>query len=406
MNILVLAGGSDQIALISELKKRGHFIILVDYFENPVAKNYADKHIKASTLDIDNVRKIAIHEEAGLVTTACTDQALLVVAKVSEELKLPCYISYQTALNVTNKSHMKKILSENNIPTAKHIIVNTALIKNIDDFNFPLVVKPVDCNSSKGVKKVYKKDELKYFIDSAISISRTKSAIVEEYREGEEISADFYIYNGIAKLLLVTGSYKIPDKNSFTILQSNYPVVNKNEEVQIINIAQKIVDSFNLTNTPLLLQLVKNKGEFYVLEFSARIGGGSKYKLIEILSGVNIMNIYVDLILGKFLSASPENKKNYALMNYVYCNPGILHEFVNFEKLKKEHIIDEFFFYKSIGMKIEQTETSSDRAAGFLITGNKKQDVISNLYIADQELRILDQAEKDIMKHGLYVHQK
>lgn len=38
MKILVLAGGSDQIALIQELKKRGHETILVDYFQNPPAK--------------------------------------------------------------------------------------------------------------------------------------------------------------------------------------------------------------------------------------------------------------------------------------------------------------------------------------------------------------------------------
>jgi phosphoribosylamine-glycine ligase len=406
MNILVLAGGSDQIALITELKKRGHFIILIDYFQNPVAKNYSDKHIMASTLDVDNVRKIAIQEDAGLITTACTDQALLVVARVSEELNLPCYISYQTALNVTNKSYMKKILSENNIPTANYVVIDTFLPENIDGFNYPLVVKPVDCNSSKGVKKVYKKDEIKNFVDFAISMSREKKAIIEEYKEGEEISADFYIQNGIANLLLVTGSYKIPNNNSFTILQSYFPTVNENEKIKITEIAQKISDEFNLKNTPLLLQLVKNNDTFFVIEFSARIGGGSKYKLIEVLSDVNIMNVYVDLILGMIPSVSPKNKKEFALMNYVYCNPGILYELVNFETLKKEEIIEEYFFYKTIGTKIEYAETSSDRAAGFLITGNNKPDIVSNLNIADQKLKVLDQAGNDIMMHGLYGHQK
>ena len=58
MKILVLAGGSDQIALIQELKSRGNnTIILIDYFENPPAKKYADQHIVASTLDCDEVKK-------------------------------------------------------------------------------------------------------------------------------------------------------------------------------------------------------------------------------------------------------------------------------------------------------------------------------------------------------------
>ncbi|MDM8287441.1 hypothetical protein QUW57_12755, partial [Phocaeicola plebeius] len=98
MKILVLAGGSDQIALIQEIKKHGHTVLLADYFENPPARPYADKHFPISTLDIQAVKELAESENVDLITTACTDQALLTVAKVSEEIGLPCYISYQTAL--------------------------------------------------------------------------------------------------------------------------------------------------------------------------------------------------------------------------------------------------------------------------------------------------------------------
>ena len=404
MNILVLAGSSDQAALIIELKKRKNNIILVDYLQNPIAKRYVDKHFVTSTLDIDSVRDIAIREKVDLITTACTDQALLTAAKISEEIKLPCYISYQTALNVTNKSYMKEILSKNDIPTAKYIISDATIPKCINDFTFPLVVKPVDCNSSKGVRKVISLNELKEYLHCAVSMSRSETAIIEEYKNGEEISADFYIQNGIVKLLLVTGSYKIQNSNSFTILQSYYPAVSENEELTISNIAQKIACAFNLVNTPMLLQLIKTQNSFYVIEFSARIGGGSKYKLIEKLTGVNIMNVYIDLIMGLIPHVSPEKRYNHALMNYVYCNPGLFHELQNFETLKETHIIDDFFHYKTGGMEIINAEISSDRAAGFLILGNDKHDVISRLCTADKELKVIDQNGNDIMKHGLYAY--
>ena len=199
MKILVLAGGSDQIALINELKRRGHYIVLVDYFDNPPAKSYADKHIVASTLDVEKVEQIAKSENADLICTACTDQALLTVSYVSEKLGLPCYIDYQTGLNVTNKSYMKKVLLKNNIPTAKFVIVKSPDVSAVNGFTFPLVVKPVDCNSSKGVKKVESLEEFRTYVAEAINYSRTKSAIVEEFKEGIEISADFYIENGVAK---------------------------------------------------------------------------------------------------------------------------------------------------------------------------------------------------------------
>lgn len=142
MKILVLAGGADQIALIKELKWRGHITILIDYFQNPPAKNYANKHIVASTLDIEKVKEIAITEQVGLICTACTDQALLTVAKVSEDLGLPCYIDYKTALNVTNKAFMKSVMVANDIPTAKYTILHECCLKDLSNFEYPLVVKP------------------------------------------------------------------------------------------------------------------------------------------------------------------------------------------------------------------------------------------------------------------------
>ena len=140
MKIIVLAGGSDQIALIHELKSRGHEVILVDYLKNPPAKGYTDKHIVASTLDVEAVRDIALRENVGLICTACTDQALLTMAKVSEDLSLPCYISYETARNVTNKSYMKKIMFEHDIPTAKYTILDGYKADVLNSFQYPLVV--------------------------------------------------------------------------------------------------------------------------------------------------------------------------------------------------------------------------------------------------------------------------
>ena len=296
MKILVLAGGSDQIALINELKSRGNEVVLVDYFEYPPAKSYADKHIVASTLDVEAVKQIACDEKVSLVCTACTDQALLTVANVSEQLNLPCYISYKTALNVTNKSYMKEVMLANDIPTAKYVILDSVDLDVIKDFQLPVVVKPVDCNSSKGVKRVDSKEDLEKFLLEAINFSRTRTAIVEEFKSGNEISADFYIENGKAKYLSATTSTKIKNRKSFTILSSDYPAVNDAEREVLVNIANNIAKAFQLDNCPLLVQLINEKGVLNVLEFSARMGGGSKYHLIKVLSGVDIMKKYVDRI--------------------------------------------------------------------------------------------------------------
>ncbi len=402
MKIVVLAGGADQIALINEIKSRGHQVLLVDYFDFPPAKNYADKHIVASTLDIDKVKSIVEEERADLLTTACTDQALLTVAKVSEELSLPCYISYKKALNVTNKSFMKQVLIQNNIPTSQYLILDSCDLSNLDGLEFPLVVKPVDCNSSKGVKKVSNNEELISAVKEAIVFSRTSTAIVEEFKEGREISADFFIKDGKVIFLSATSSKKITNTASFTITQSYYPVLSEKEEKEVLAIAQQIAVAFQLDNTPLLIQLILNQTGFYVLEFSARMGGGSKYYLIDCLSGVNIMRKYVDLILGESFTIAPKKQVEFASMNYIYCVPGIFQRVENMEMLKAEGVIDSYFLYKTEGMMITKSETSGDRVAGFLVTASDSQILDQKMKIADNRLRVLDNHGMDIMKHGLY----
>ena len=401
MKILVLAGGSDQIALIKELKLRGHEVVLLDYFDNPPAKPYADKHIVASTLDVEAVEKYAKAEKASLVCTACTDQALLTVSYVSERLGLPCYIDYQTGLNVTNKSYMKKVLTENAIPTARFSIVDKPDEKELNGFNFPLVVKPVDCNSSKGVKKVESIEEYRQYITEAIHYSRSNTAIVEEYKEGKEISADFYIENGVAKLLSATTSLKIKNRKSFTILCSDYPALNESQEITVTKIAQDISKAFNLDNTPLLIQMIANDNEINVIEFSARMGGGSKYKLIEVLSGVNIMSKYVDRILGGYPEVKPSKQVDYCKMVYIYCNPGIYDHMEGLEMMKEDGMIDEYFLYKTKGMEINKAETSGDRPSGYLCSASTADELSKKIEYVDSHIKAISNMGADMMIHGL-----
>ena len=401
MKILVLAGGSDQIDLINELKKRGHYVILVDYYQNPPAKRYADKHIQESTLDVDKVRLIAVDEKVDMICTACTDQALLTVAKVSEDLSLPTYITYQTALNVTNKSYMKKVMYENDIPTSKYLIADKADMKLAANFNYPLVVKPVDCNSSKGVVKVYDASQVEEAIANAISLSRTQTAVVEEFISGEEVSADFYIQGDEVKFLCASKSNKIKNTNSFTITQSYYPVINEAQEAKLVEISTKIAKAFDLKDTPLLVQLIHHDDDFYVLEFSARMGGGSKHKVIETISGVDIMKVYVDRILGVKPTVKPEKKVKFATMNYVYCNNGMFVKIEGREEIRKKNLIVADFQYKMENNLITKHETSGDRVMGYLVVADTLDEMAEKIKTVDNTLKIIDDKGNDIMIHNI-----
>ena len=397
MKALVLAGGYDQISLIKELKDRGYYVHLADYLENPPAKLYADEFHQISTLDIKRIKDLAEEKGVNIVITACTDQALLTVAIVSKELNLPCYISIDTALNVTNKFYMKQVLKKNNIKTANYILMkndNKITNKTIRNLKYPLVVKPADCNSSKGVVKVNDCNFIKTAIKEALWLSRSNKAIVEEYIDGVEISVDAWSNDDDVVVLSITKTIK----NEFTIFSSVYDLKYMKLLNKIKIILRKIVKAFRLFNMPILLQAIVAKDDIYVIEFSARMGGGTKYKLIEYISNINIMKIFVDRVLEKKIeNLNPLYNSNYCELDYVYADNGKITALKNFDLLKEERIIVDYFFYKSIGSVIDNKKISSDRVAGILLTSDNKENLILKRKQAFNKIKILSENNNNII---------
>ena len=403
--IMILAGGNDQIALIEELRRFFNNeveILLVDMSANVRAIPYADKFLQISTMDKDAVLKAAQEEKIDYVLTACGDQPLSTMAYVSKQMGLPSYLTEQEVRDLTNKRFMKGKMVKNGIPTAKHIYIDKAWNGNLPDFQYPLVVKPVDSNGSKGVKKVFSRDELEVSLKEAFRYSLSGDVIIEEFKTGEELSVDVYVEGSTAKLLSVTASKKIKENaKSFTIVQSYYPVPIDYSEERVLEIVQQIVDAWKLHDTPLLVQMIVNRDDYSVLEFSARMGGGSKYYLINALSGVDIMKVYVEMVMGGAPHVEPKKQCNNALMTYVYCRPGEYVSLQGVDELYKEGRIEKYFVYRKSPSKIEKSDTSSDRVFGFLVTGDSDDNVHVKLQYANEHMAVLDGNGNDIMRHDL-----
>lgn len=405
MKALVLAAGFPQIALIKELKSRNIEVVVADYNQEPVAKPYADEYSQTSTLDVHAIEALAINKSIDFIVTVCTDQAVLTMAKVSEDLGLPCYIDYKTALNVTNKQHMKAVFEKNGIPTARHVTLKELNYEEIDHLQFPLMVKPADCNSSKGVRKCYDYQELEQYFLDAVRFSRSDTAVIEEYINGTEVSVDVYVENGKAHILCVSESDKIKDDNKFIIFRALWPSpVSEKVLNKIQTVAQQITDAFGLKNTPMLVQMLVEQDNVYVIEFSARTGGGVKYLLIERTSGFNVINAVVDLTLGiKPHVGSLKAEQKYLINDFVYCKPGVFDHLEGFEKCLQENILRDYYLFKWKGAEFNKIRASGDRIAGYTITGSTPEEVIEKHKLVQERIKVIATDGTDIARHDLLV---
>lgn len=401
--VIVLGGGIDQVGLITDLKSRGYYVILIDYYLNPIAKPFADKHIQESTLDQEMVLKIAEEESVENILTACTDQALLTVAYVAEKLGFHTQFTYSQAKNLTNKLCMKRIMVDAGIPTASYVNIHD-LQEGIGKLTFPLMVKPADCNGSFGVRKVHDWDELREGFENAVSASRTHSAIIEEFKEGMEVSVDAFIVSGSVHVLMHSLIKKKSFDDSVSIIyQTLIPApISELARVKIYDVIKQIVRAFHLDNTPLLIQLIINGDEVNVIEFSARIGGGLKYKTIKSKTGFDILHANIDCILGNPIHFYTDEDSNFYSRTHLYCYPSTFNYITDYIDLLNEGVIDELSPTKSSGMKILGATASRDRVGSFLVKAQTINELSNKINIALGRIKVIDKEGNDVLNRSIY----
>lgn len=399
---LVLCGGIPQVALIEELKSRGIFTILADMNEKCVAVGYADKFYPVSVLDVDAVAKLAKEENVDFIITVCADQVLQVMAEVSESLGLSCYIDFETAQNVSKKSYMKKIFEENGVPTSKYIVLDDLKESDVNGFVYPLIVKPVDSYSSRGVRKVFSFKELESSFREAVKISRTKTAVVEEFVEGKEVSVDIYVENGKAYVLSASNLEKIPASDKFVIYRTIYPAeVSDNIYKQIEDVAQRIAEAFALKDSPMLIQLIDKGDSISVIEFCARTGGGDKFRLIKKASGFDVIKAAVDLALGEKPHVEINRSEKFIVDEFLYCNKGIFDKLDGFDEMLRKGNITEYYQLKQKGAEIKEIASSGDRIAYFTIEADSKEKLSEKYKEINDSVKVLDEKGNDILRHDL-----
>lgn len=409
MKVMVLAGGNDQIILIQHIRQRykNVVVVLVDYLDNPVAKKYADYHIQISTLDKDVVLEAAIKEKIDRIFTACTDQALVTMAYVAEKMHLPTYISYNQAVCITDKLRMKRIMVDANIPTSRHIEIEGKEQLDLIDLSFPLVIKPTDSNSSKGICKVTDKQKLVYAYDKAMSYSRGNKVILEEFFDGKEYSIDAWVNNGKADILLITETIKNKSREEgFQIVESYY---DKDIQTKLLKkiqpIVQNLCKAFAIHNGPMIIQVLVKKNQVSVIELSARTGGGSKIDLINKLAGVDVIEQLLDCFEGKCSVQIKNQYQGWASMHYVYMKRGIFTEIRGLEKLYP-NIIEKCFMYKEKGTKIEKAENSSDRIMGYLLVADSRDKLFEKQERVELLLNICNEKNENVWIRDVYLKEK
>lgn len=315
--LMILGGSRYAIPVIKAAHKLGCYVITCDYLPDNIAHKYSDEFQNISIIEKDKVLKYAQNAKIdGILSFAC-DPGVVTAAYVAEKMGLPFQCSYESACILQDKGMFRDFLSKHdfNVPNAKRYTDKKEPFHDIDYFNWPVIVKPVDSAGSKGVTKVDTPDELENAIEIALKNSHGDAFIIEDFLtfKGYHSSADPFSVEGDLKF--VSYSDQLFDKDadnpytpSMIIWPSTMEECHKNyltsETQRLLKLLGCKTGIYNIETC------VDINDRPYLMEVSPRGGGCKIAELQRLAYGIDLIENEVRSAVGLPLTDIKQTELN------------------------------------------------------------------------------------------------
>ena len=306
MKKLMLLGGMRYlIPVIEAAHKLGVYVITCDYLPDNIAHKYSDEYCNVSILEKDKVleqaRKLKID---GILSFAC-DPGVVTAAYVAEKMGLPTSGPFESIEILQNKGKFRKFLTENNfnVPVAKQYTDIATALKDVEMFNWPVIVKPTDSAGSKGVTKVVEKEKLEEAIKHALKFSHSNEFIIEDFLEkvGDSSDCDSFSIDGQLKFVSFSAQkFDENCENPYTPAAYTWPAsISRKHQEELKNEIQRLLNLLNMKSSIYNIETREcTNGKAYIMECSPRGGGNRLAEMVRYITGVDMITNIVKVALG------------------------------------------------------------------------------------------------------------
>jgi len=301
--ILFLGGSPYQTPPIKYARQQGHYIITCDYLPDNPGHKLADEYHNVSTIDKDAVLELATRLKIDAVVAYGSDPAAPTCAYVAEKLNLPGNPVKSVDI-LTRKDLFREFLSKHNFNVPWHSSFSSyeeaeSYFKTISG---PAMLKPVDGSGSKGVSKVSSIDQFLPAFNYALSFSRVKKVIIEQFieRKDMQIAGDGFVLNG--KLVFRCFGKEHFDRvgNPFAPVGESFPLqLPEAVHTQMHNDIERLMQLLDMKGGALNFDMTIDKNDtIYFLEIAPRGGGNLISEIIRYSTGIDMAKYVVDCALG------------------------------------------------------------------------------------------------------------
>lgn len=298
--LLIQGAGRGHLGLVKTAKSMGVYTIVTGMGDNYPCIPLADKNSFADIANPEAILEVAIREKVDGIVICCSDTGLRAVGRCCDVLNL-VGIREESANYSSNKLLMKEKLVENRVQTALYY-----KIFNIGDLQavvnmlcYPVIIKAIDLQGSRGIYIVKKQEELALAFESVMAQTKKDYCIVEEFIEGREFGAQAFVYENEILFILPHGDDTIMCQTAVPV--GHYMPYEMNEILyqDVIKQATNAIHALGLNNCAVNIDFIERDNRAYVIELTGRAGANCLPELTSNYLGINYYEMIILMALGE-----------------------------------------------------------------------------------------------------------
>lgn len=303
---MIFGAGLNQLELIREAKGLGLVTVVVDPQEDPPGRVEADHFCRIDGKDYEATKAAAIKYGVSGIVTGQMEKPLRMMARLAQEMGFVSN-SPEVTERCLDKWLMKEALMAYRVPCARGLLLRPGEeVRLPEGVSYPVIIKPRDAFSSRGVYKCEDRSTVEKYIDESRSFSSTGDVIIEEFLSGKEYSVEALTWNGETTVVQFTEKFITPYPKTVEIGHLQPAGLDIATRMEVSAVVRRALKALGVMNSASHTEvMVTEKGSF-IIEIGARLGGDfiGSY-LTRSSSGMSMDRAAVEIAMGVKPSRTP-----------------------------------------------------------------------------------------------------
>ncbi len=410
--LLILGGTAASLDVVKIAKRIGVITIVTDDQTGGAAKEIADETAWVSTTDMEGLLKLITEKKINGVICGPSEFNIINTMNICSLAKLPFYATREQWDICSDKGSFKNLCRQNDVPCVPEYRLDDGFLKeDLEKIEYPVIVKPTDGCSSKGITVCYAEDELKSAYQTALGFSRCGKIIVEKYIQngGVGTAVRYIVCNGELYLTLTGDSYVVDPINRTALISALTVYPSKFTAAYQKDIDEKVKNMFKrlgVINGVLFMQALPENSSIYFHEMGLRLSGGLTFKITEPACGINDLEMMIRFAIGEEMCTKEEIERIDPYLNgktaASFCIPlktGTIARVTGLEEIGRMIGEIDFIQYYYPGDSITQDKigTLMQHFGRFKFFAENKADLIQKIERIQQTLKITGSDGEDML---------